>query len=349
MNIVALAIRLLMIAVLAVMLGAAQAASTSVTVHVSLRDAQDQPIKGIAIRASTGKDARGLTKVTDVQGHVDLAIAVDADVSAFYVSLQDITGSDDPEVVAAMDTYKAKIAGKGLKTPTVVPVVSGTNEYAVTIRLKPAVNVRGRLVEPAGSPSDGVVYRPGGVQRANALKVDGVFEMSGLPQGEPSALLICGPGWSQARLVTLTGSQTATNVDLGDVDVSSLQGSAKLNVTVTNTNGGGKGWETISTGLIAVKDDLTVVRRIVPASSDSSAHKWQGQADLPAGQYFLVCGVIPHMQFGATVSLLRSTGGIQRAVDLGLPRVTVPESGAVTTTVDSRAARAMLPSLRPYW
>ncbi|CAG0980558.1 hypothetical protein PHYC_01744 [Phycisphaerales bacterium] len=179
-----------------------------------------------------------------------------------------------------------------------VQLVAQQSVYEVTFEVPRAVNVKGRLVNASGQTLTGAVDRSGAVYNIWRGVTGGRFEVQGIRKNSASWLFVLPDDdeiWMQ--VIPLSPSQTAANVDIGDIVVIPRVSDANLTISVANRSAVAHDGILQNSSLTLVSADGTMVidYNIEPTGSVTEPTLTATrQPHLPAGTYYAAPG-IPYM------------------------------------------------------
>lgn len=193
--------------------------SISFTLDVTVLDPTGQPIPDSPVTAATYYKAE--FNLTDPNGSTSFQLHREPDESHAVIVLH--PGSprlwaDEQQKDLATARFHELRGTYAFRDVININIAQQGDPATATIQALPAVTAEGRITRPDGSLFDfdsWVVIR-GYRDYARVRASDGLFSLEGVPQGHPVELWIPGAG-TEIHSVFLTPSQTANNIDLGDI------------------------------------------------------------------------------------------------------------------------------------
>ncbi len=250
-----------LICVFIVLLGlGTQSEDRVVEILVTALTADGKPAEGLCIIVTSPqtRDAAQLGYANE-SGKCSIPVLVnDGDGSAFLFASP--LGS-----VFTLDSDPAKAARKAIYEehcwPVIqrVPVPAKSKDVEVVFRAAEAVLARGKIVYP-GEAKNVAVLQPGAVNLIEGVRADGTFEVR-VPKAKPGLLCFqfgkMGEGW--CKVVELTESSTADNVDLGAIALSEGVSSAKVRLVRNGPDTPAPSDSRLGAGITLVSDDGQIV------------------------------------------------------------------------------------------
>lgn len=316
-----------------------------ITVIVQVLDPQQQPVAEAPVEvvsfvqprfAMTGPD--GKATITLLRGDQDQTVTVRITNGGFAPVIP-------PELRSqAADRYKFLYETYAVPGCFIVPV-TGT-EVSHTITLGEAVRVSGRLVNPSGASIASAV----GVRGLHSLDMvmppeDGVFAVN-VRKNAPAELWIAGES-IQLHSVRLTATQTAEDVDLGNIVITEAVPNATLKLTMNNNQGLHLASKMLLGDSLALISADSSRMFLFDVRNDGSVHwpgeNYQANYDLPvpAGTYYIAPGSLDNRPFLALLESIRANRHAQLDA-AGIPKVTVAAGQTESLAFDAHAAVAAI-------
>jgi hypothetical protein len=164
------------------------------------------------------------------------------------------------------------------------------------------------------------------------------FVVRGLKKGVPALIGVSPIGQPEVKLITLTATQTAQNVDLGDVEVPDWEGTNIVRLTITD-------WMSLKDERPEGSDTVSLISsdasRAFVYDFDRNGRVWRQrqhrtEVALPAGKYYVVPGLVgANVKAGAVFGVIRQGG--TAADTLGVPSIQVTDGGTNEFTITAQA------------
>ncbi|MFG0305303.1 MAG: hypothetical protein ACF8Q5_03720 [Phycisphaerales bacterium JB040] len=193
--------------------------SISFTLDVTVLDPTGQPIPDSPVRAATYYKSE--FNLTGPNGITSFQLHREPDESHAVIVLHPGTPrlwTDEQQRDQALARFHELRGSYAFRDVININIAQQGDPATATIQALPAVTVEGRITRPDGSlfDFDNYVLIRGYRDYERVHSDDGVFSLEGVPQGLPVELWIAGAG-TEIHSLFLTPSQTANNIDLGDI------------------------------------------------------------------------------------------------------------------------------------
>lgn len=278
----------------------------------------------IFVGASPTEDAIAIARIWDGRWHADLTPAEKTLARTRHAELV--------EEYAFKAGYPAAIDVPG-------------DQFSMTIVGFDGVRVSGRFVDDAGQPvtkAGGSAFPYGSTFEADE---NGGFEVT-VRKGANTELIYLNADSHQMYVIELDDTQTAADVDLGNIVLNPSVEDAELAISLSPTNTIILDDETLvelKTRVVLVREDGSTLlsyrtNKAQTAAVNASWDVREPDPRLPGGTYYVAPG-----PYGIDVTRalrLAVLAGRQAALDAaGVPKVTVPPGGEAAVSVDAEAAR----------
>ncbi len=309
-----------------------------VAVSVVVQDATGAPIDGLYLTlfGDTGQYADG---VTDATGLVNLAVERPTGHSTVVVSIVSVPlDPADRAGSAERESRRREVLRENrFQTRCRVVLEDGVNQYSLPITASQAVSVSGNtLVGGNTEPTD--VLHPGAFLFARSDRYSGRFRLGGLGKDTTGQILVA-VGDAQFRIVALSAEDLQSDIDLGDIDATSMPGDSALELDVVSIDiVDMRGWSQLPSVSLVRDDGAIIVCMYVDENGRASPSMLAPESlMIPAGSYYVAPG--PAGANGLCEALIGLV--LDGTVDLdaaGVPKLVVIAGQPLVAEVDAAAA-----------
>jgi hypothetical protein len=339
------------LALLTMQLEASEPESLSVTVRVL--DHAGQPVKDIEVLVGHSVEAQGPvgSGQTDDAGNAVIVLPRAVAQTSLCVILSDGIGAiDGGAQIARNKAYWSLIKANAWDSPQWFPLEAGVAERTVTVAMRPAISVRGRMTGPVTPGSGkGFVIRRNAEQPAPADRHTREFRLYGVPRGEPTELLFFGD-YACVHWISLTAEQTAADLDLGEISTGCGTRDAIARITFDSTNWTSRASVDLIPGVTLIRSDGSKIMNFVSNANGIVETDIPGSSSpdlpIPSGTWYLVPGVFnPAVDLSLRAFDLVRSGQTHLVPDW--PTITVALGETETATAHAAALDAAIRATMP--
>lgn len=316
-------------------------------IAVTVRNSDETPIESCPVRVEIDGYWRCLLRTNGQGIAADELLGVPVGAKVIRVWISPLGRPLAPGTADAMASADADILTLALRqTPQDVriPIVAGQFDYSTTIRLPLARRVSGKMKQGGAIVKPLAVYGPGGCFQMTRFAADSTFTVGGFGFEESLLGIFMPSGLVIVRDVPAGN----TDVDLGDIDVPSMQLDATASLELRragtdSTDGPLSGVTLVSTSGSVVFSRMATELTPVVDGEGVELRGAQVKCNVPAGEYIVVPGV-----FDGSKVQMRVIGAARRGelaaiiARANIPRVEFSGTTTTTTVIDTFIAQAAL-------
>ncbi|MBX3360623.1 MAG: hypothetical protein KF705_04160 [Phycisphaeraceae bacterium] len=221
--------------------------------------------------------------------------------------------------------------------------------YHVEFFAPEAITVKGRTVDPTGKHLPVSAHRGGMFNMRFTLESDGgYFEVLGVPKGQDSFLFL-GTNKKETDVIWLTATETAADIDLGNVGITELPNDACIEIAVSGRDAVRTDMGLQSEMATLVCDEGRVVYSLVLTEAGGVTHSPEGHYPDPPmvrpGRYYIAPGMEVTSDSALKVLRLIRAGKHALLDAAGVP-VIEPVAGQTTSgAIDLAAVQRIIDEL----
>ncbi len=323
-----------------------------VTVNIAVRTQAGAPLQDVPLRCSANED-RGFG-FTNAEGALTLIVNVRPDEPPLVVTVTDgrwFNLTPDTKELAR-ERSRALRTQYFINGSYLIPLTPTATDCSLEVIAQPAVTVRANL-------GDGGPYRPfrsflvRGGSSGDDLDPSQPFVVPGVRQGAPTDIFVRMALRPQFHVLHFNATQTAQDINLGEIQLVDAPRTATVAVTMTNLTNlfdidGALLWDHAT--LVSSDAQVILVFR-VDQSSGTIVERLRAAPPLamplvPPGTFYVSPGMIDMPLPLALFDAVRA--GRQADLDAaGVPKFTAIEGQQVTLQFDARAARDAIMAFYP--
>ena len=209
-----------------------------ITVKVELLDFEGKPASELEVRARVARDAEFIEDVSLPRS--DGSRVMTAWVPRSCEELEFVLGPPrrhlqwDRESQQTREAFPNLLRRNSFRSVYPLELAEDQSAYLLTIQAEEAVTVSCVLLNADGERVSGQLVSPGWLtDRIPRYDRSGITELLGIPKGRPVEIVV----WSsseQVKLLELSAEQTAEDLDLGEVTLDPIAGSAAVRLIDCN-------------------------------------------------------------------------------------------------------------------